>query len=283
MSLSSHNIVIPQNAQFVKEKSDVDFKVDIQFFNKQEISLWQKDIKEYKANDLFDLLQMILLSYQKKDIKLLKSLYIKSAQSRFDQVSKELKKKRLDFYANTKSAQLNYILKYDEGYIVDWITNDKKLLKHYIVKENNLFKVAPLKLDSSIKENKQLFYIDIYNRYRPFKVYMALVDKNQINIKKGKRVRLKFNLSSAGNQITLFNKATTPNGYISKIQLTDNLTQGYHKDLDKKEKYVELELDEGNFKNSGKTTLYAIETTYPIGRITSDLYETASKIVFNVD
>ena len=106
----SINIKLPANAMFVDSDKEVNISLSGKLYQDFLITPWNKDIKLYKEDNVIDLLSMILLSYQKKDIKILKSLYIKETQAKFKDIPKALKEKRLNFYADVKSANLKYII-----------------------------------------------------------------------------------------------------------------------------------------------------------------------------
>lgn len=262
---------------FVSSKEDIDISIKGKLYQDFQITPWEKDIQAYKGDQITDLLKIILLSYQKKDIELLKSLYTKETQKEFKKIPKELKQKRLDFYANVKSAFLKYIIKYEKGYIAYWITDNKRQLKHFITTENKMFKLAPLKLEANEK-TKYIDYLDIYVMYAPFILNPAIMLENKVEIKSDTNGIIKFDLKKKNNWITIFNKPEKIQDKPAKIMLQDNDTQNRFKDGNPEAGSIFLELAAKNIRKKGETILYAIESTYPIGKITPELYKKASKL-----
>lgn len=273
-------IKIPDNALFNETKENIDQSLAVKFYQDQVITPYAKDIKQFKGDKFFDFLSVILKGYQLKDIKIIQSLYVKSARRLFVNMSKGAKEKRLEFYSKLSSAKLHYIMKFNKGHIVYWTTDDGKVLKNYIVFEDGKYQLAPIKLDP--KSDKNLWFVDIYHMYAPFEIYDATIDNPSVLIKSGSKQTLRFTLKKEGNWINIFNRPEIESDYVSHIKVQDNDKRNVHKDINDKKLELDIELGAKNFKKNGVTTLYILESSYPIGKITKELYKRAQKITVRV-
>lgn len=278
LEFKKESIIIPKTLFMVREdvKNVVKsgYKYNVEYKKYKEPRLIQ--FKNNNKNDTPEkLLASLFYSYKNQDKSLMISLFDKESQHVIKNLSKDKYQAQMDVLKIITKPAINYAFKYQGGIVVSWKDPIFKQARQiFLKKEKENYIISSFKAN---KEDKYFWNVNIYMAGAPFEIFTPQILKSFKKIKNGKEDVLSFKLQRPGNYLHLFREDDKK----INLSLRDNYEQKSSplQDTNSELKKVDINLKGEHFSKSGKNTLYYLESSYPMTRITDEGLIKAKKII----
>ncbi len=221
------------------------------------------------------LLATLFYSYVKKDKNLFLSLFDEKSVKIVKALPEDKYNQQMDVMKLITKPAINYAFKYNGGIVISWKDPLFKQARQIFIKKNkDTYKISSFKAD---KNDHYFWNVNQYMAGAPFKIYSPELLKTIKKIKNGQKKTLTFKLHRDGNYIHLIKK----NSKKINLSLRDNYEQKNAplQDSNFKIKYVDVILQGENFNESGKNTLYYLESTYPMTTVSIEDLKKAKELI----
>lgn len=255
-----------------KKIADVELNIDyIKFPNGQRIL----PKKSNKRDTIENFLENLFYAYKEKDLNEIKAFFDAEAITYFEKIEPKKINSQLDVLAVITEPKVYSIQRAYNGYIIWWKDKSFRQQRKLFIKRqiDDSFKISHFHAN---KDDKFFWNSSLFLRFPEFKKFSSKITNSFSKIKDNEVKTLEFNLQRAGGYLNIFKKTDTK---VNLIAIDNyNYSEYVFKDLNPVPKKIKLEFSGKNFKKKGKHTLYFIESTYPLGRITKELVSIAQSI-----
>lgn len=284
-------IKIPTNIMGIKDDpvntSDdfIVYNINGQFFKNRTDGVLQTVKKGFNGktnrSTPWEVLTEQLASYHMKKWDKLLSLYDKDSQKMMKEKTKKEDIPKILEQLNDKIKGMTVLLGYEfqNGHMAIWHEEASDTKNYSFFKKNNE-KYVLSSIHVNVDDNNQIFWnLGLYLKYLPGPLSKPRLVRPILQMEEDETRRFMFKLNKKGNWLTLFKNKIDSR---APITVKDNGPREYNfVDLSKSDSLIEIDM-KGWFFGKGMHTIYAIESNYPIGKITKQMIKKAFRFQVQV-
>jgi hypothetical protein len=272
--LDEKKIVLPADLSGVSgDVSSLAFSLRYKILDKKLI-----EIKLNSKNDTISkFMQTLIYSYKNMDTKLFTTLVSAKDKSVLSVMSPEKIKGVMDLLAQAENPFIKLVYGYKGGYVVWWSAdNFVQERKIFIKNVKGSFYISKLHASS---DDDTFSNIELFLQFQKFNKYKAKAALRSVSINALEKKNFEFQLEKPGSYLTLFKEGDDE----AFVHVIDNYKSDNFRfsDHDSNLKKISLTFSGKNFKGLGKRKVYFIESSYPIGKLTSEHFKQSSFITVN--